>query len=60
MTGVQVSAAVGVPVLPVIESDELSSNFSDNEFINAVCAAIPHDKRQEALAALLSIVGATH
>jgi hypothetical protein len=60
MTGAQVAMSKGVSVLPAIAGDELSSTWSDQEFINAVCAAIPVYQRQEAIAALLSLVGGAH
>jgi hypothetical protein len=46
--------------LPVFEGELSPEAWSDNEFINAACAAIPVHMRQEAIAALLSIVGRTH
>jgi hypothetical protein len=60
MTGAQVVATSGTNVLPVFEGELSPEAWSDNEFINAACAAIPVHMRQEAIAALLSIVGRTH
>ena len=57
MTGLQVVASSGAPVLPVIEGELSSNEWSDAEFINATCAAIPREQRAQAVAALLSIVG---
>jgi hypothetical protein len=60
MIGAQVVATSGTNVLPVFEGELSPHAWSDNEFINASCAAIPVHMRQEAIAALLSIVGRTH
>jgi hypothetical protein len=60
MTGAQAVAANSANVLPVFDGELSSDAWSDTEFINAACAAIPVHMRQEAIAALLSIVGRTH
>jgi hypothetical protein len=44
----------------VFEGELSPDAWTDNEFINAACAAIPVHMRQEAIAALLSIVGRPH
>jgi len=60
MTGAQAVAANSANVLPVFEGELSPDAWADNEFINAACAAIPVHMRQEAIAALLSIVGRPH
>jgi hypothetical protein len=46
--------------MPVLDGELSPHAWSDQEFINAACAAIPAHMRQEAINALLSIVGRQH
>jgi len=60
MTGAQAVAANCANPMPVLDGELSPHAWSDQEFINAACAAIPVHMRPEAIAALLSIVGRPH
>jgi hypothetical protein len=56
MTGVQTSSASSNPIVALVElPSELSDTWSDMDVIRAFSRAIPADKRQEALAALMAL-----
>jgi hypothetical protein len=55
MTGVQTSSASSNPHVALDLPSELSDSWSDMDVIRAFCSALPADKRQEALAALLAL-----
>lgn len=60
MTGMEVASSRSVSVLPVSEEELRPAAWNDDELINAACAAIPRDKRKEAVAAILSLVWRPH
>lgn len=56
MTGAQTTSASSNPIVALVElPPELSDTWTDSEVIRAFCRAIPADKRQDALAALLAL-----
>jgi hypothetical protein len=55
MTGAQTTSASSNPIVALALPSELSDSWTDSQVIRAFCRAIPADKRQDALAALLAL-----